>query len=343
VVVSRLARLASVGMGAGMIVAARAAVAARRSSRTRAAGSVIVVCGGCELELEGRLMHDSKTAPGAMWDTDGTARATVPNAWALPAGPLEIGGSCPGATAACSGCYAAVLEAAYSSLRGMLEGNLASIEHALDCGGIGTAAALLQMVVERSADLQRADGVERPSFRWHADGDIFSERYARAMRRAILATGDVDHWCYTRTLGAVRILAGTRGLRLFVSADCDNVERAARVAVRHRVPLAYLADDYAARRQLLERARAATRGAVLEAVNCPATDRWQRDGHGPAHIVGPDRRRSSLERGGPAIGACIACGLCLPGGLERSVVFMRHGRARDALGSVQRVRIGARS
>lgn len=327
----------------GAIVAARAANGQRRASRNRAAGSVIVACGGCGCDLEGRLMHDSKTAPGARWDADGTARATVPNSWALPAGPLEIGGSCPGATAACSGCYAAVLEAAYSSLRGMLEGNLEAVRHALDCGGIGTAARLLEAVVERSADLQRVDGVERPSFRWHADGDIFSERYARAMRRAILATGDVDHWCYTRTLGAVRILAGVRGLRLFVSADSENVERAARVAVRHGVPLAYLADDLEARARLLERAAAATGGAVLEAVNCPATDRWQRDGHGPAHIVGPDRRRSSLERGGAAVGACMACGLCLPGGLERSVVFMRHGRARDALGSVARVRIGGAS
>lgn len=286
-------------------------------------------------------MNDSKTAPGVRWDLDGTARATVPNAWALPAGPLEWGGSCPGATAACRGCYAAVLEAAYSSLRVMLEGNLEAVRHALECGGIGTAARLLEGAVRRSADLQRADGVERPSFRWHADGDIFSDQYARAMRRAILATGEVDHWCYTRTLGAVRILAGTRGLRLFVSADSENVERAARVAVRHGVPLAYLADDLEARARLLERAAAATGGAVLEAVNCPATDRWQRDGHGPAHIVGPDRRRSSLERGGAAIGACIACGLCLPGGLERSVVFMRHGSARDALGSVARVRLGA--
>ena len=325
------------------MTAARAAVLERRSSRTRAQGTTSTVCDGCGCDLEARLMHDSKTAPGARWDTDGTARATVPNAWALPAGPLEIGGSCPGATAACAGCYAAVLEAAYSSLRGMLEGNLEAVRHALECGGIGTAARLLEGAVRRSADLQRVDGVDRPSFRWHADGDIFSERYARAMRRAILATGDVDHWCYTRTLGAVRILAGVRGLRLFVSADSENVERAARVAVRHGVPLAYLADDLEARGRLLERAAAATGGAVLEAVNCPATDRWQRDGHGPAHIVGPDRRRSSLERGGAAVGACIACGLCLPGGLERSVVFMRHGRARDALGSVARVRIGGAS
>ena len=327
----------------GAIVAARSAVAERRSSRTRAQRSVIVGCYGCGVDLEGRLMNDAKTAPGARWGADGTARATVPNAWALPAGPLEWGGSCPGATAACSGCYAAVLESAYSPFRVMLEGNLEAVRHALECGGIGTAAALLEAVVERSADLQRADGVERPSFRWHADGDIFSEQYARAIRRAILGTPGVDHWCYTRTLGAVRILAGTRGLRLFVSADRVNVERAARVAARHGVPLAYLADDLEARARLLERAAAATGGAVLEAVNCPATDRWQRDGHGPAHIVGPDRRRSSLERGGPAIGACVACGLCLPGGLERSVVFMRHGTARDALGSVHRVRIGARA
>jgi len=308
----------------------------RRSGRSGSGARASVPCRGCGSTLTGALMHDAKTAPGAHWSASGGAIATVPNAWALPAGPLDVGGTCPGATSECAGCYAAVLETAYPSFRGMLDSNRDAVMHALTCGGVVGCAELLTAVVRRSVDLQRADGVRRPAFRWHADGDIMSMSYGRAMRRAILATPDVDHWGYTRTLGAVRLFNGVPNLRLYVSADRDNVAQALAVANRWGRPLALLADDPDDARALWERVG----DAVPEPVTCPAAGRWQDDGVGPAHVVGSDGRRSTLVRGGPAMGACISCAVCLPVGRVRSVTFLRHGSARDALGSVARVRIG---
>jgi len=311
----------------------------RRSAPGAGASAVDLECQGCGCVLEARLTYDAKTAPGAIWDQAG-ARATVANSWSLPAGPLEWGGSCPGATAACQGCYAANLETAYSNLRALVSRNLATVEHALECGGIGTAAALLVALVNRSVEQQRNAHVARPSFRWHQDGDIFSERYARAIRRAILETPGVDHWIYTRTLGAVRLLQGTPGLRLYVSVDRHNWRQAARVAARWGAPVAILEDTLEDGLRLLDLVRD-VEPSIPDAVPCPATDRWQRDGIGPAHLVGMTGRRSDLERGQPAAGACVACGVCLPGGRLRSVLFVKHGGQTRALESVRIARGGS--
>lgn len=311
----------------------------RRSGRSGSGARASVPCRGCGSTLTGALMHDAKTSPGVHWSTSGGAIATVPNAWALPAGPLDAGGTCPGATPECEGCYAAVLETAYPSFRGMLDDNRDAVMHALACGGVVSCAELLTSVVRRSVDLQRADGVRRPVFRWHADGDIMSMSYGRAMRRAILATPDVAHWGYTRTLGAVRLFDGVPNFRLYVSADRENLDRASAVARRWGRPLAMLADDPTDAGTLWERVG----DAVPAPVTCPASGRWQTDGVGPAHVVGPDGRRSTLVRGGPAVGACVSCAVCLPGNRVRSVTFLRHGSARNALTSVARVRIGGAS
>lgn len=329
-------------MTAAVLVAApsRYATAGRRSGRAGDASRVHVVCDGCGETLTGALHHDSKTSPGAVWGPTG-AVATVPNAWPLPAGPPDMGGTCPGATAACSGCYAAALESAYGGLRRMVAANGAAIDHALRCGGIGTAAVLLTAAVRRSVELQRADGVTAPVFRWHSDGDISGPQYARAMRRAILATPTVEHWSYTRTLGAVRMFDGVPGFRLYVSADAYNIRAAARVAARWGRPLAILADTSEHAAELWETVRDTVGDAIPAPVTCPAAGRWQHDGRGPAHIVGPDGRRATLRRGGVAVGACTACTICLPVGRVRSVVFLRHGRASDALGSLQRVRVSS--
>jgi hypothetical protein len=318
----------------------RYATAGRRSGRPGDASRVRVACSGCGELLTGALHHDSKVSPGAVWGSSG-AVATVPNAWPLPAGPPAMGGTCPGATPACSGCYAAALESAYGGLRRMVADNGDAIRHALQCGGIGTAAALLTAAVRRSVDLQRADGVARPVFRWHSDGDIAGPQYARAMRRAILATPTVEHWAYTRTLGAVRIFHDVPGFRLYVSADRFNIRAAARVAARWDRPLAILADNDTDSRELWDTVRDTVGDVIPAPVTCPAAGRWQHDGRGPAHIVGPDGRRATLQRGGLAVGACTACTICLPVGRVRSVVFLRHGTARDALGSLQRVRVSS--
>lgn len=312
----------------------------RRSIRS-GAHRVGDYCPRCGAVVTLAMMHDAKTAGGVFWDPSKGAVATVPNSFGLPAGPEDIGGSCPGATAACEGCYAAVLESAYTGLRSMLAANLAAVRHLLDHGGPVTLGVHLAQMVRRSADLQRADGIGRPVFRWHADGDVFSREYARAIRMAAAATPDVEQWVYTRTTWAVRDLVGVPNLRVLVSVDRFNLGKAARVAARWGVPVAILADDDDERLRLWERVRRwDPDGRIPSPVVCPASGKWQHDGHGPAHIVGPDGRRSSLDKGEQAVGACVACRLCLPSApVERSVVFLRHGSARNALRSVAAVRV----
>lgn len=306
-------------------------------------GGVVVDCARCGERLRLMLHHDAKTSPGVRVEPSGRAVAVVPNAFPLPAGPLEAGGTCPGSTRACRDCYAAGLEARAPGFRRGAAANLDALEHLYRCGGVRAVSRALEAVVESSARAQRAHGAKRCAFRWHSDGDVFADWYARAMRRAIEATADhVEHWAYTRTLSAVRLLEGTRGLRLYVSADEWNLERAARVAARYGVPVALLASDAAHAVALWGRAYVhcpeliAQRGGP---VTCPASSRWQNDGvDAPAHVVGADGRRATARRGAAAVGACIACAVCLPSGSGRHVTFLVHGgRARGASGG----RLGA--
>lgn len=304
---------------------------------TQGAG-VSVKCGKCGGELRLLLHKDSKTSPSvALPVVKGRveAKAVVPNAFHLPAGPVDVGGSCPGSTEACKNCYGAGLER-YPGFARSASGNLAAIRHLYACGGVREVERALVAIVQRSADIQRVAGVVRPAFRWHSDGDIFSAWYARAIRRAVLATPGVDHWLYTRSLGLVRhLLPAPVNLSVYISADAFNLTKAVKVAERYGLPVAMLADDRRHAVALWARARAIAPG-LPSPVLCPVVGKWA-DGSGiPGHVVGPDGRRGSAVAGGSGVGACIACGLCLPGGATRSVTFTVHG-GRAKLGNLGRL------
>ena len=311
-------------------------------------GRLAVSC-RCGAVLSLMLHHDAKTAPAVMVEKSGRCSAVVANAWPLPVGPVESGGSCPGVTSACRDCYAGGLEAAYPAFRRGMAENLDALHHLYGCGGVALVGRVLADVVRHSATAQRARDVVRPVWRWHSSGDVFADWYARAIVRAVDATPDVEHWMYTRTLSAVGILKRARGLSVYVSADSENVERATRVAVRHGVPLAMLADDPAHAVALWGRAGAVAPGVLGRPVVCPATAKWAHDGRDVGgHVVGSDGRRSSVRRGAPGVGACVACRVCLPSGSGRSVTFLVHGgKARGdsagRLGAAVRVRLAVRS
>lgn len=314
--------------------------------------SVGQVC-KCGEELRLTLHYDTKTAPavrvGDMGSRRASVRAVVPNALPLPAGPLDVGGSCPGVTAACRDCYAAGLESAYSTFGRMASANLDGLQHLYGCGGSRAVVRALVSIVEHSAAVQRAAGVRRPSFRFHSDGDLFASWYTVAVRKACAQTPGVDHWLYTRSLSLVRYLMPCpRNLAVYVSADSENVREASRVADRYGLPVAMLAADSAHAAELWARAHAV--GVIPPAVLCPASGsgKYGRDGLPfPAHVVGPDGKRGSLRANGPAVGACIACGVCLPGaGVRRSVTFTVHGGQASGdsggrLGAAVRVRVRA--
>lgn len=316
--------------------------------------AVVVPCRRCAGSVRLLLHFDAKTSPAVRMGTDSArrvqAKATVPNAFPLPAGPLDVGGSCPGSTDACVNCYAAGLESWSPGFRSAAAGNLDALRHLYGCGGQRAVVGALVELVRHSAGVQRAAGVRRPSFRWHSDGDLFASWYAVAVRKACEQTPEVDHWLYTRSLSLVRyLMPRPANLAVYVSADSDNVRDAARVAGRYRLPVAMLASDETDAVALWARAHAAA--SVPPAVLCPAsgTGKYGRDGLPfPAHVTGPDGKRASLRPGGAAVGACIACGVCLPGsGPRRSVTFTVHGGqaapgSSGRLGAAVRVRVAAR-
>lgn len=274
------------------------------------------------------IQADAKTAPAVTWQNDGAARADVHNAFVLPVGPLEMGGACDSTTEACRICYAAGSENLSPSLGRNASSNLETLRRLYGNGGragMARVVAALVAVVEHSAQQQRARGVDRPLFRWHSGGDLFALWYARAIRRAVEQSGGVDHWLYTRDASNVRGLLPTpANLRVYLSVDEYNVERMGRASNRLGLPCAVLADDDAHAASIW--ARLAARGVdTSRLLSCPATDRWTRDDLGPAYIVGPDGRRASLVRGGPAAGACAACAACLPSSSGRGITFLTHG------------------
>lgn len=307
------------------------------TSKVNSGGGVVVSC-RCGLSLRFMLHHDAKTAPAVEINDKGSGKALVPNAFPLPVGPISSGGSCDATTSACVDCYAAGLENRSGGFARGASVNLANLQHLKECGGQTAVVSALVSVIRFSELAQRARGVASPCFRWHSAGDIFASWYGKAIRSAVVLTGSVDHWIYTRDSVKVKgLLPVPENLRVFLSADSDNVRKMARAGSRFGLPLAMLADDRAHASGLWARALAVA--PVPTAVVCPASGKWANDSRGVASlVVGSDGRRSSVVRGGLGVGACVACGLCLPGGPNKSVTFLLHGgKNRGATGG----RLGA--
>lgn len=208
--------------------------------------------------------------------------------------------TCPGRTPTCTrDCYAVNLEKIYRGVSAVLEGNLKAL---LEAGTVDGMAALLAAMVD--SFLADCDRVERRTgtavdrvFRIHWDGDFFSLDYAAAWRRVIADRPEVTFWCYTRSfdpskLDVLPVLEGLPNLKLYLSADRDNVTAAA--AARRRAPWtlwAYLADTFQAGRDALSGSRAYA---------CP-------ENGGRIPLIS--------DRGS----ACARCGVCIEG--RGDVVF----------------------
>ncbi len=306
-------------------------------------GGVVVLC-RCGVSLRFMLHNDAKTAPIVQIKETGTAQALAANAFPLPVGPISVGGSCDATTSACVDCYAGGLEARAPQYGAGAGVNLANLQHLKECAGQTAVVSALVVCVQHSENQQRARGVVSPVFRWHSGGDIFATWYGRAIRSAVVATPSVDHWIYTRDAVKVKgLLPAPSNLAVYLSADSENVAKMARAGSCLGLPLAMLADNQTHAVELWARALAVA--PVPSAVECPVSGKWARDGLSiPAHVVGLDGRRSSAVRGGLGVGACVACCVCLPGSVGRSVTFLLHGgknngKTAGRLGSAVAVRV----
>lgn len=285
---------------------------------------VLVKC-ECGAVLRFMLHNDAKTSPVVDIPGSGLPKALVPNAFPLPVGPLDTGGSCDATTGACIDCYAANLESRCSPFARGASVNLANLQHLKKCGGQSAVVSALVACVRHSEMAQRVRGIASPCFRWHSGGDIFATWYGRAIRSAVVQTSGVDHWIYTRDAVKVKtLLPAPDNLRVLLSADSFNVVRMARAGARLGLPLAMLADNQA--HAVVLWARALAVAPVASGVVCPVSGKWSRDQvDAPSYVVGVNGRRSSARRGSAGVGACVACGLCLPGAPDRSVTFLLHG------------------
>jgi hypothetical protein len=318
-----------------------------RRSLPAGASTCSSTCPGCGIPIVVRLVADAKTSPRVLLDPRKGPAAVYAQALPLgPSGPPAIGGTCPGFTSGleldgdpdgCDNCYWQALAGRYSGLEALGFSNLRALGHVEECAGARGLAAVFVDVLDHVAQYQRRDGLEVPTIRWNPGGDVRSDVVARAIARAHRERPDVLGWIYTRTLGAVRhLVEGGPGLRVFVSADRVNVDRATRVAARHRVPIALLAADRESAAVLWARVeRLDPAGRVPRPIVCPASGKYATDGKGSGHVVAVDGSRRGLEAGTIARGACDACRVCLPDGLERSVTFLRHGGRRDVFAPVR--------
>ena len=328
----------------------RAEFLATKPRRSGQSHRYLVECPGCGEWLPITLHADAKTAPTLIYEANGRATATVANAWDLPVGPPEHGGTCSSTTEPCTNCYMGSLEGAYPALARMAVENLTSLRH-VAAHGLNPLASWLAAIVGVSVAEQHAVGIARPTFRWHSGGDLGAlvgtgiprHTYPRAIRKAARLTPDVAHWIYTRETWALGSITGAENLRVLVSADYDNLVAACTAAARYELPVALLADHEQHATDLWQTIRA-TWPNLAPTMDCPATSRWKADGRGPAHIVGHDGRRSTLARGEPAVGACVACQACLPDGAPRSITFTMHNpgnRLAAALNTRRRIMVTA--
>lgn len=223
--------------------------------------------------------HDRKTTVRV--NKAGT-QSLLQNAFSLPSGKAY---SCPGATSVCDGvCYAGKLEKQYPAFRNLALHNWELLK---DASETEMYILLWEMVEEFSQECAKHNISK--VFRWHADGDIFSEDYAKAIARTCKRHSDVQFWIYTRSFEYVKHIAGINNLGVYISVDSENKEEAVRVSAEFpNVRIAYLAETHEQGKEFM-----------LEQTGKPGA------------ICPENAKRIPLitENGG----ACVTCGLCIFG------------------------------
>lgn len=223
--------------------------------------------------------HDRKTANRV--NTVGKM-SLLKNAFSLPSGKNY---SCPGATGVCETvCYAGKLENQYPAFKNLALHNWELLKDA----SYGEMQKMLITMINEFVSECDQYGASKV-FRWHADGDIFSSRYAWAIRYIALKFPDVQFWIYTRSFQYVKFLQGARNLSVYLSVDSENESEALETKGIHPwVRLAYLSETHEEGKEFML-ANTGKPGAI-----CPENA----------------KRIPLITKDG---GACVTCGLCIFG------------------------------
>jgi hypothetical protein len=140
-------------------------------------------------------------------------------AFSLPAGPLF---SCPGATDACTDCYAMKYRHLFSNVQAAFAKNwllIKKFEKKKDTNG--AVKALLEMISD-----------DAKVFRIHESGDFYSQWYINVWAEVVKQRKDITFWAYTRSFDFdFSKLTKQKNFALWASTDQYN-QKAAKHFVR---------------------------------------------------------------------------------------------------------------
>lgn len=209
-------------------------------------------------------------------------QSLIKNAFSLPSGKPF---SCPGATGVCESiCYAGRIEKQYPAFLAVAMHNWELLKDA----PYGVMVDLLsEMIDEFEAECEKHNVPKL--FRWHADGDIFSEDYAIAINHVVYNHPDVQFWIYTRSFQFVECINGFPNMAVYLSVDKENLNAGLLCAADNPgVKMAYLGETFAEGKEIFETLTGAPGGM------CPENA----------------KRIPLITKDG---GACVTCGLCIFG------------------------------
>lgn len=222
--------------------------------------------------------NDRKTTVRA---NDGGTQSLIKNAFSLPSGTNF---SCPGATKFCeSVCYAGRIEKRFPAFLAVAMNNWEILNDPNE-------DMLLNLMVMIESFVAECDKRDAPKlFRWHADGDIFSAEYAKAIAICARQFTDVQFWIYTRSFEYVQHITGYENLSVYLSIDRDNFEAGMKCYSENQgVQIAWLDETF-------DKSRGMSYWTTGKyGANCP-------ENAGTIPLI--------TEKGG----ACVTCGLCIFG------------------------------
>ncbi len=243
--------------------------------------------------------------------------ARPPGEYFVPIEPNSFGlpsvDTCPGKTDYCElDCYAIEAEKR-TATHEKLQRNLDILESTETQEAMtDKIRGLVGRYVESSTRMEIPEDKRR--FRIHWSGDFFSPMYAAAWRTVIEENPGIQFFTYTRSYqeheNAVPMLYGLENLDLFLSVDCENVDRAVEVTAAYpNVRVAYLVDYAEEADELIDKLG---RRDNFRQFACPENMR-------------DDKGKRKLPVISSKGGACSRCTYCIGKPLNWDVVFVKEG------------------
>lgn len=147
------------------------------------------------------------------------------SAFSLPAGPLSMGGTCPGSTPACVDCYAMKGRHHFSNVQRAFIRNRKLLQKLHKNGSRLKAAKMLNNMIPKGAAL----------FRIHESGDFMSNWYIDIWASVIAGRPGVNFWAYTRSFSLdFSSILRNNNFTLWASTDQHNKSSATKFVNKYK-------------------------------------------------------------------------------------------------------------